>query len=143
MHHPWRTFRNLVDWTLHWADLPEGLLGYTNFATKTVVLTTGMTQAERRCTIAHETEHIRRGLAGGCGGAEEIAIDRNVARQLLPDFEKVVDAMAWHHFNVELAAEELWVDVPILEMRLACLHPTETHLLRRRRLELEGSIERV
>lgn len=132
MHHPWRAFRELVDWTLHWAHLPEGLLGITDYRTRTVTLDRRLTQAERRCTIAHETEHIHRGpIAGGCWGPEERVINRNVARMLLPDIKAVGEALAWASSNAE-AADELWVDEPTLRARLDHLHPAERAYLRAR-----------
>ena len=60
-HHPWRALRSLTDWTLHWRDLGDDLLGETDHHHRTVTLTTGMTQAQRRSTIAHEVAHIERG----------------------------------------------------------------------------------
>lgn len=61
MHHPWRAFRALSHIRLRWAALPEGLYGYTDHELGEVVLAEGLTQAERRCTIAHETQHVLRG----------------------------------------------------------------------------------
>lgn len=135
MHHPWRAFRNLVDWTLEWSDLPEGLLGYTNFDTKTVTLTNGMTQAERRCTIAHETQHIHRG-GGVCDVREEVRVDLGAARLLLPDIRAIGEALAWSH-TMEEAAAELWVDEVILRSRLEHLHPAERGYLKARLAEVE------
>ena len=68
-HHPWRRFGELTDWSLRWAELPPGVMGRTCHQTKTVTLALGMSQAERRCTIAHETEHIERGPVGPHAGA--------------------------------------------------------------------------
>lgn len=134
-HHPWRAFRELVDWTLHWAHLPGGLLGVTDFRARTVTLDSRLTQVERRCTIAHETEHIRRGPIGvGCVAREERIVDRNVARRMLPDIKAVGEALAWAH-HLEEAADELWVDEATLQARLEHLHPAEQHYLKRR---LEG-----
>ena len=48
-------------WSLRWAELPQGVMGLTCHWTRTVTLALGISQAERRCTIAHETEHIVRG----------------------------------------------------------------------------------
>lgn len=132
MHHPWRAFRELVDWTLHWAHLPEGLLGLIDFGAQTVTLDSRLTQAERRCTIAHETEHIRRGpVPAHLRAREERTVDRNVARRMLPDIKAVGEALAWAH-QLEEAADELWVDEATLRARLEHLHPAEQHYLRRR-----------
>lgn len=133
MHHPWRTFRDLTDWTLRWARLPDGVWGETCFETRTVTLTTGLSQAERRCTIAHETQHVLRGAAPpGLETWEEELVDRNVSRLLLPDIEAIGDALAWADWNTVVAAEELWVDEFILASRLRYLHPSEKGYLRQR-----------
>jgi hypothetical protein len=132
MHHPWRAFRALADWTLEWAPLPEGILGLTDFGAMTVTLAHGMTQTERRCTIAHETEHILRGPApAGHLAREERVVDHNAARKLLPDVRVIGEALAWAH-SLSEAAEELWVDETTLGARLDGLHPAERHYLHRR-----------
>lgn len=133
MHHPWQAFRELVDWTLEWAHLPPGVWGETDFDRRTVTLTHGLNQAERRCTIEHERQHILRGPVDSAAYAarEEVEVDRNAARVLLPDVHQVGEALAWAHSLAE-AAEELWVDEVILEARLRHLHPAEKAYLRRR-----------
>lgn len=136
MHHPWRVFSALTEWRLVFADLPVGVLGMTDFHAKTVTLTKGMDQAQRRCTIAHETEHILRGLPA-CEEREEFVIDRAVARLLLPDIKVVADAMVWHQGDYEMASEDLWVDEDILRMRFQTMHPSEMHYVRRRFAEVD------
>lgn len=133
MHHPWQAFRELVDWTLHWRPLPPGRLGLTDYLEMTVTLAPGLTQAQRRCTIAHETEHIRRGptmLPHLRAREEEETIDRNVARQLI-GIRELGEALAWSDDEHQVA-DELWVDVDILRARLRGLHPAERHYLTRR-----------
>lgn len=131
-HHPWRLFRSLTDWTLEWRELPFGVWGQTCFQTNTVTLTLGLTQAERRCTIQHEMEHIHRGpIPVGREAHEEQIVDRRTARILLPDVREVGDALAWSP-NLFVAAQELWVDEFVLGERLRSLHPSERHFLWRR-----------
>ena len=86
-----------------------------------------MTQAERRCTIAHEAEHM-------AGERREVSADRNAARLLLPDIHEVGEALAWAH-SLHEAADELWVDEATLRARLDALHPSERHYLNRRLAE--------
>lgn len=138
MHHPWRAFRELVDWTLHWsADLPADMFGYTDHAARRVVLALGLTQEERRCTIAHETQHIIAGpVAEHHRAREEMRADKEAARLLLPDIKVIGEALAWGRSNEE-AATELWVDVDMLRCRLDNLHPAEKGYLRNRLAELE------
>lgn len=131
-HHPWRAFRELVDWTLLWAPLPTGTWGVTDFEAKTVTLKDDLNQVERRCTIAHETQHVLRGsVSAAMEAREEEQVDRNAARLLLPDVHVVGEALAWAH-SLDEAADELWVDVPTLEARLRSLHPSERAYLKRR-----------
>jgi hypothetical protein len=137
MHHPWGAFRRLADWTLHFAHLPGDLLGQTDFATKTVTLDSRLTQAERRCTIAHETQHIHRGpVPAALRGREEGRVDRIAARLLLADIRAVGEALAWSQC-LEEAADELWVDEATLRTRLRHLHPAERAYLHRR-LEVQA-----
>lgn len=140
MHHPWRAFRDLVDWTLHWEPLPEGTWGITDWEARTVTLTHGMSQTERRCTIAHETQHILRGpVPRHLAAREERTVDTAAARLLLPDIEAVGEALAWAH-DVGEAASELWVDEEILLARLNHLHPAERGYLKRRLEQPENTI---
>lgn len=131
-HHPWEAFGRLTDWTLRRELLPSGVWGLTDFIKKTVTLAPGLSQAERRCTIAHETQHILRGpvLAIHTVREEEI-VDHNASRLLLPDVRKIGEALAAHG-DIYGAAEELWVDDIILQSRLRHLHPAELAWLKRR-----------
>lgn len=131
-HNPWRAFRELTDWTLKWRRLPAGVWAETCFETHTVTMTLGLNQAERRCTIAHETQHILRGPAPeGMEEREEEVVDRIAARLLLPDVRAVGDALAWSP-DLYVAASELWVDEFILGSRLRHLHASERAFLKRR-----------
>jgi hypothetical protein len=133
VHHPWRRFGELSDWALQWAELPPGVMGLTCHRTKTVTLALGMSQAERRCTIAHETEHIVRGpVAPHVARPEEQAIDRSVARLLMPSLDRVTDAMARASGHLETAADELWVDDYLLQVRLGWLTGRERVCVERR-----------
>lgn len=132
MHHPWRAFRHLVDWTLHWShDLPEDRQGEVDFEAQTVTIAHGLTQAERRCTIAHETQHILRGPAPAYLEArEERAVNEAAARLLIP-VEALAEALLWSYDEHEVA-EELWVDVDTVQARLAGLTADEQQLLNER-----------
>jgi len=125
-HHPWRRFAELTDWSLAWAELPDGVMGRTCHLTRTVTLALGMSQAERRCTIAHETAHIERGPVGAHQALrEEWDIDRTVARLLIPSVDQLVDAMTWAGGRLESAADALWVDDYLLSVRLRSLTDRE------------------
>jgi hypothetical protein len=126
LHHPWRRFAQLREWSLRWAELPPGVMGSTCHTTRTVTLALGMSQAERRCTIAHETEHILRGPVGAhLAAREELAVDRRVAALLVPDLGELAAATARAQGRLEVAADELWVDEYILHVRIAALSDRE------------------
>lgn len=134
-HHPWRAFRALSDWTLRWAHLPEGIWGVTCWETNTVTITHGLNEAERRCTIAHETQHVLRGpTMDHMAAREEIYVDRNAARLLMPDIHVIGETLAWA-LSLEEAASELWVDPEMLTVRLKSLHPSERAYLHKRLAE--------
>lgn len=132
MHHPWREFRHHAEWDLAFADLPDDD-GFTCFETQTVTLDRGLDQAGRRCTIAHEVEHIKRGptpLDSVLCAREEADIEQFVARILIP-LDALGEALAWSRHPV-VVADELWVDEKTLTTRLHHLHPSERAYLHRR-----------
>lgn len=125
MHHPWRAFGRLTDWKLRWSPhLPWDIAGHTDHDGKTITLAVGLDQAERRCTIAHESEHALRGAVPDFyWPREERAIDDIVSRKMIA-IEDLADAMKWTHDPHELA-DELWVDVDTVKARLANLTDSE------------------
>jgi len=131
MHHPWRAFRAMSHFTLEWSQLPEGVLGITDYRRRTVTLALGMTEAERRCTIAHEVEHILRGpVPSWFQAREEREIEAVAARKLIA-IRDLAEALAWADDEAQVA-DELWVDVATVRARLARLRSAEQDYLRRR-----------
>jgi hypothetical protein len=128
--HPWRRLRELTHVRLLWHD--GGPAGLTRFAEQTISLRRGMSYAERRTTILHECLHIERGPAlSTLAAREELRVERETARLLLPDVKVMGEALAWAH-SLDEAADELAVDSGALRTRLLNLHPAETHYLSRR-----------
>lgn len=134
--HPWRRLRALGDQVeLLWHD--GGLMGETDFDDGTISIRRGMTQAERRSTCMHEVLHVERGpVPMGLVDREEYRVRKESARLLLPNIKVVGEAIAWA-YDLDEAAEELWVDVGTLRVRLDHLHPAERAYLKRRLEELE------
>ena len=133
MDHPWRRLRDRPDWLLEWGMLPPGLMGSTCHRRRVITLDLRLSQAERRCTIAHELEHVERGPMPSdpiLAAREEESIERAVARRMVT-IRALGDALAWAR-TLDEAAEELWVDVATLEARLRSLHPAEHAYLNRR-----------
>lgn len=126
-HHPWRVFGTFTDWKLVWTDdLPDGRWGLTVHEEKTVYIADHLDEAERRCTIAHETQHIIRGPHDPAMYLrEELIINRKVGRLLVPSVRWLGHALAWHQADFEKAAWELWVDDDTLSVRLSSMTPRE------------------
>lgn len=112
------------------ADLPDGVRALTD-GERAVWLRAGMSQVQRRCTIAHELVHLRRQHRGCQPPAVEAAVRREVARRLLPDVHHLAEELAWAHSMAE-AADALWVTRQVLGDRLEALHPAERAHLHQR-----------
>lgn len=137
-YHPWRELRALTHIVVHWRELHPGTWGLTD-GYANIWLDHHLGQVERRCTLAHELEHIRRGHRGCQPPAVEAAVEAAGARRLIPDPHALADALAWARGDLAAAAEELWVDEPTLAARLdrRHLHPAERAILTTRLEELQ------
>jgi Zn-dependent peptidase ImmA (M78 family) len=136
---PWRAMRALGPvWKLRWSHLlPDDTYGYTDHSAKTIVMRKGMSFEERRCTIAHEVQHAIRGpVAAAERVREELEVDRIASRLLIPSVRDLADAMILHHGQYELAAEELWVDPWMLEVRLSSMQHLERGYYERRMVDV-------
>lgn len=126
IYHPWRVLA--VDWAhidlQHRVDLTPGRLGETDGRTW-IRLRMPMLQVERRCTLAHELIHLERGDTGACSPADEHAIDREVARRLIP-LAALIEGIRWTLDPAELA-DELWVTDKILAARFERMPEHEAH----------------
>lgn len=114
--------------TVTWQELDDDLLAATDGST--IWIDPRQTQAERRCTLAHELAHIELGHVGGCTAREEREASV-LAAQWLIRLEHLADALAWTQDPHELAWE-LWVDLDTLNTRLEHLRPSELQYLQRR-----------
>ncbi len=128
--HPWQRLGRLAHVRLLWHD--GGECGVTDFEASTVSLRRGMTQAQRRTTVLHECLHVERGpVPTGLAAREELRVEKETVRLLLPDLGEVAEALRWSH-DLHEAADELWVDEQALRVRLAHLQPAERAWLDRR-----------
>jgi hypothetical protein len=91
-------------------------------------------QRERRSSLAHELEHIRRGHTSCVRAAQEAQVRHHAARWLLPDIHQVADALVWAGGVTDEAAEDLWVDLATLCARVdpTHMHPAEKAIVTRR-----------
>ena len=123
MQHPWRILRGKPHLTLAIEDLgDEG--PHARIVGCTITLTRGLSQVERRCAVMHELIHDERGIPTGPDPGEELAVEREVARRLIP-----LEQLIWvAKLNLPLvdAAEELWVRPDLVELRVRSItHPAE------------------
>jgi hypothetical protein len=131
MWNPWASLVELAHVRLFFtSDLPDGTFGHTDFGPPpTIKIVVGLTQAQRRSTLAHELVHLERGSlhVGGCVAREEDAVDREAACRLIT-WDALVEAMIWCHNEHELA-EHLHVDLPMVIARLRALSERESREL--------------
>ena len=125
MYHPWCRLRGLDDWLLEWDQLPEGISGEINWPTHTIIIDPRLSQAQRRCTLAHELEHVARGPSAD--PREETLVEQAAACRLV-GIDELADAVRWTGDAAEMA-EELWVDADMLAARLAVLTPAQRRVL--------------
>lgn len=134
--HPWRAIRALIDVTVLFEAEP-GRRGSWCARTRTIRIHPRALQVERRCTATHELVHVELGHAGCQDEATELAVRKEAARRLIR-LPALADALMWTRDLAE-QADELWVDVPTLQVRLQHLHPAERGYLRRRLAQREES----
>lgn len=125
MYHPWRALREMPRIDVAWIDLPIGLHAETDG--QQIWIDRRLRQVERRCAIAHEVEHIQRGIPCRDDPADEAAVEKATARRLV-DVRDLADALAWTTDHDELA-DCLWVTPAVLTVRLGNLHPAESRYL--------------
>lgn len=136
--HPWRELRGHRGIVLHWTtELAAGTWGATDG--ESIWLRRGLLQTERRCTLAHELEHIRRGHTSCQPEAVEAAVRHAAARALVPSPHDVAQALLWANGCLHQGAEELWLDHPTMVARVDWrhLHPAERVIIAER-LHAEG-----
>jgi len=132
--HPWRKLRSKTTVDLRWSRMP-GLLGATDGAS-VIVLHPDQSQAQRRCTLAHELAHIELGHVHGASPAEESAARLLAARWLI-EMPALLAALAWAE-DLREVADELWVDEDTLMARLDGLTSSERDEITALYVEIEG-----
>lgn len=112
-------------------DETEDCLGHWDSDSRTITLARGLTQRQRRAVLAHELEHAsnddRPLLDAILHARRERATDAAAARRLIP-LACLAAALCWTGNERELA-DELWVDVHTVRVRLAGLTSHERSLL--------------
>lgn len=139
MFSPWDALKKHADLSYDSAIMVE--LGRYYPAEAAILLRKGLTQAERRCTLAHELAHHRLGHVAGCDrkGADrqEAEADALAARWLIT-LEDLADAELWGRYPSEVA-DELWVDLPTFKARVRGLTRDERDYINGRRAAREDT----
>jgi hypothetical protein len=121
------------------AELPPGLLGLCDHDKRTIWLTTGMSQRQRRAVLKHELLHLQRGrVFSHFVEAEELAVEVATAHALIP-LPALIDALRWTRDAHELA-DELWAPVDLVVVRMKHLHVSELCHIRRELSDLHESM---
>ncbi|WP_280489564.1 hypothetical protein [Nocardia farcinica] len=132
--HPWRHMRDAyphirISCREH---LPPDLRAA--WTTDGIYLDRALGQAARRCALTHEIVHLERGPVPRnpvLAAAEERIVADIAARRLIP-LAALTDAFMWTRpTNHHDLADELWVDVPTLRIRLSGLDRHEVAELNR------------
>jgi Zn-dependent peptidase ImmA (M78 family) len=131
---PYDLLRAHPDVTMCLDDLPDGQRGRWYPDIDTIVIDRRLSQAERRCTLAHELTHRRfdddPNLQGWFAEWAELRCRREAARMLIPH-EALADALIWcHDENLAEMADHLWVDVDTLRDRVMTLTAAEAAAIR-------------
>lgn len=136
---PWRMLRSHAHVSYDSAEMAE--LGRYYPAEAAILLRKGLTQAERRCTLAHELAHHRLKHQVVCdrtaGVRQEVEADALAARWLI-SLEDLADAELWGRYPAEVA-EELWVDLPTFKARIRGLTTDERAFVNGRRAAREDT----
>ncbi|MGW6376286.1 hypothetical protein ACWFRB_09505 [Rhodococcus sp. NPDC055112] len=136
--HPWRHLRDHhPDLEAHYLqELPNGERG--RWDERGVHVCASSNQRERRCTLTHELVHVERGPVPDephLAAREERCVDRITARRLIT-LDDLVDALIWNRRRVDDdTAEELWVDLRTLQIRIR-------ELTDRERAHIDEELER-
>jgi hypothetical protein len=122
---PYVELRSRPALTVVWnVDMPQHGRWYQHL--QTMLIRRGLTQAARRCTVTHELIHAER-----CDLHCDALVHELVARRLIT-LDALATAALFHGDDLTGVADELWVDVETLKIRLDHLHPSERGFLQRR-----------
>lgn len=108
--------------------LPDRVMGLALCATKRVWLHNGLNQAERRCTLAHELVHLERGPVPRDpvhAAREEEIVDQIASRRLITTEDLIATIRECPDGSMRAWAFRLWVDTPMLTVRLKNLQANE------------------
>lgn len=114
--------------------LPPGILGRYVRDENRIELDPRQSDAQYRCTLAHEWTHWLRG--DECTGdsieaqKREAIVDRIVARQLIT-LDNLLDALRAYPRDPAAVAEQLHVDLHTLNVRMTTLEPLERSIVGR------------
>lgn len=129
-YHPWRELDALPGVRVVIEEIDD-CWGYYDEWDNTIHLDSRLSQAERRCTLAHELIHAQHADIGNLNDWHHNKRERSTclsaARKLVP-IDALADVLVWTTDEFEVA-EVLWVDVDTIRTRLTNLTQDETALI--------------
>jgi hypothetical protein len=128
LYDPWRHAASFPELTIHThLELPGDLAGLWvggGEAGEHILLCRTLPQVEQRCTLGHELDHYEEGPApmqdAHLEQRAEKRVDVRTCRRLIP-LEWLLWAVRWAWDSLDELADELWVDLDTLKIRLAHL----------------------
>lgn len=136
--HPWRALRERSEITVRWERM-DGRLGAWCADTKTIRMHPGQGQAQGRVTATHEQIHAERGHRGCQPDAVELSVKKATARRCITLYALVDAVLFYGAEDLVALADELWVDIETVMIRLTHLHPAERGYLERRLAAKDGA----
>lgn len=116
-------------WTIRYHDGgPDDPDGWCDYPTKTISIRRGLAPAKRRCVLAHELVHARRGPCLDdpvLVAREEHTVCRTVAQVLIPMDDLVTAAEEVEYPTAPALAEALQVDIGTVRYRMETLTEAE------------------
>jgi hypothetical protein len=136
--HPWRALRHKPHVQVVWEPL-DGRLGAWDARTSTIYMHPRQGQAQGRVTATHEQIHQEWGHDGCQPERVEVRVRKAAARRLISIYALVDAVLFWGDANLPALAEDLWVDVETVRVRLDHLHPAERGYLQQRLAARDGA----
>lgn len=136
--HPWRALRHKPHVDVVWQPL-DGRLGAWDATTSTIYMHPRQGQAQGRVTATHEQIHQEWGHDGCQPEPVELRVRKETARRCIGIYDLAEAALFYGCENPLALAEELWVDVETVVVRMDHLHPAERGYIEQRLRARDGA----
>ena len=125
--------------------MPDDEMGWWDPTTRTIEINRSLSRVERRCTLAHEIQHVLAADSACLGTADDLYFSSlmerrasvRAARELVP-LEALAEAVLLHNDDDDLMAAHLDCDLDTLDTRRMNLSVDERRYLRERMTSAMG-----